>query len=360
MEFNFKYTRRHFMNNCFNPCYCPKPCILVGPQGIQGVQGIPGPIGPTGPQGTQGIQGIEGPIGPTGVTGATGATGSTGATGATGVAESITIASTVTGEPGTQATINERRVGNEHILEFVIPRGADGTSVQILGSFPNVQELEENEPVGQKGDAYIVDKDLYVWSDADNNWINAGEIKGPKGDKGDKGETGAEGPTLIKSAYLLTYNDGTFANGIPVPASARLPIDRTELNIGNIVTLDTNEETIKFNIIGHYKVTFIVSAYSQKTDTEFYPETDFLSLGFREVGTDNIYIGASAWNYDEVAVQVYSQGILAINDTSKLYELVNLGKETLYLSSPDLKDISSKSYFTNPLVNILIEYLGRG
>ena len=356
------------MNNCFNPCCLPKPCILVGPQGIQGCQGIPGPMGPTGPQGVQGIQGMQGPCGPQGTkgdTGATGPTGPTGATGPAGEAETITIANTVTGEPGTEATVNERKVGSEHILEFVIPRGADGTSVQILGSYPSLQELEENEPIGQKGDAYIIDKDLYVWSDNDNRWVNAGEIKGPqgepgeKGEKGDQGEQGIPGPTLIRNAYLLTYNDGTSEDGVPVPTKTKLPIDRTELNIGNIVTLNPNEETVKFNLIGHYKVTFVVSAYSQKTDTDFVPEKDFVSLGFRQVGTDNIYIGASSWNYDEIAIQVTGQGILAINDTSQLYELVNLGPETIYLHSPDLKYIDSNSYFTNPLVNILIEYLGR-
>ena len=427
------------MNNCFkspecsntscNPSCCPRPCCIIGPQGVQGIQGVPGPIGPTGPQGVQGIQGVKGatgptgstgptgttgatgpvgvtgptgatgatgvtgvtgvtgPIGPqgiqgaqgiqgpqgvigatgptgaTGSTGATGATGPTGPTGATGESETIAIGSTITAPPGSAAAVNHRKVGNQHILEFVIPRGTDGTSVDILGTYSTYQDLVTEQPVGNMGDAYLVGTHLYVWSDKDNAWVDAGEIKGPKGDTGEKGEQGEQGdpgPNLIRSAYLVTYNDGTSAEGVPVPASARLPIDRTELSIDNIVTLDSNDETIKFNLIGHYKVTFVISGYSQKTDTDFRPDSDFMSIGFREIGTDNIYIGASKWNYNEIATQVTAQGILAVADASKLYELVNLGKETLYLASPDLKNISSDSYFTNSIVTIIIEYLGRG
>lgn len=57
----------------------------------------------------------------------------------------------------------------------------------------------------------------------------------------------------MRSAYLVTFETGTSAEGIPVPEAARLPIDRSELDIGNLVTLDSNEETIKFNEIGYYK-----------------------------------------------------------------------------------------------------------
>lgn len=53
------------------------------------------------------------------------------------------------------------------------------------------------------------------------------------------------------------------------------------------------------------------------------------------------------------------QGIIAVNDISNAYELVNLSPEIIYLDTPILGNISSGSYFTNSLITIIIEYLGR-
>lgn len=79
-------------------------------------------------------------------------------------------------------------------------KGADGTSVNILGSYNSLEELKQAHPSGNIGDAYIVQGDMYVWSAEENDWVDVGNIQGPKGDKGDtgaqgpKGDTGATGP----------------------------------------------------------------------------------------------------------------------------------------------------------------------
>lgn len=119
--------------------------------------------------------------------------------------------------------------------------------------------------------------------------------------------------------------------------------------------VNTSEDLNKEKTFGDYKL----SSISLKTDTQFNPATDFVSIGFRTVGTDNIYVGASEWSYEEKAKQLYMHGMLSIPDTSELYELVNIGSQTIYLDTPDLKNIKSKSYFTNSLVTIIIEYLGK-
>lgn len=182
----------------------------------------------------------------------------------------------------------------------------------------------------------------------------------PQGPTGPQGPEGPSGTNIARSAYLATFNNGTIANGLVVPEDERLPIDREELDISNLITLDTNDETIQFNIEGYYKITFTVSAYVlHSTNSTFDPNTDFVSLGFKKVGTDNIYIGNSGYVTDEVAVQFVGQGIIAVNNTNDLYELVNLSKQNIYLKTPDLPNISSTSYFTNPLLTIVIEYLGR-
>lgn len=182
----------------------------------------------------------------------------------------------------------------------------------------------------------------------------------PQGPTGPQGPEGPAGTNTARSAYLATFNNGTTANGLAVPEDDRLPIDREELDISSLITLDSSDETIKFNIEGYYKITFTVSAYVlHSTNSTFDPKTDFVSLGFRKVGTDDIYIGTSGYVTDEVAVQFVGQGIIAVNDITALYELVNLSKQNIYLKTPDLPNITTSSYFANPLLTIVIEYLGR-
>lgn len=53
------------------------------------------------------------------------------------------------------------------------------------------------------------------------------------------------------------------------------------------------------------------------------------------------------------------KGMLAITDTKKEFELVNLGNKSICLITPDIENIKSKSYFTNSLVTVFIEYLGK-
>lgn len=138
-----------------------------------------------------------------------------------------------------------------------------------------------------------------------------------------------------------------------------MPINRLELYISDIVTLDTNEEIIQFNVAGYYKITFTVSAYPQPNDTNFDPTKDFVALGFRLVGKDAIFIGDSEWIYYDEPTQIMGQGIIAVEDIANAYELVNLSPQTIFLNTPDLNYISSGSYFTNSLITIVIEYLGR-
>lgn len=86
------------------------------------------------------------------------------------------------------------------------PKGEAGTGINIKGSFDTLDDLILNHPTGKMGDTYIINGDLYYWSEK-NEWENAGHIGGPtgpigpagpkgeKGDQGSKGETGKIGPT---------------------------------------------------------------------------------------------------------------------------------------------------------------------
>ena len=72
--------------------------------------------------------------------------------------------------------------------------GKDGVGINILGAVDTYAELEAVDTTDLKaGDAYMVDKDLYVWTGS--AWKNVGRIKGEDGKDGYEGHDGS-------SAYL--------------------------------------------------------------------------------------------------------------------------------------------------------------
>lgn len=157
-----------------------------GPQGIQGEKGDKGDKGDTGAQGIQGVQGIQGEKGETGDIGPEGPQGPKGDKGEQG-------------EPGPKGDKGDP--------------GEDGVGINILGSYDSEEALKEAHPTGNRGDAYLVNGDLYVWPADGVDWKNAGNIKGPKGDKGDQGEQGVQGVQGVqgktgKSAYQIWLDEG--------------------------------------------------------------------------------------------------------------------------------------------------------
>lgn len=223
-----------------------------------------------------------------------------------------------------------------------------------MGSYDTYDELINNHQEGKIGESYLVGKDLYVWSDNEKKWVDAGEIKGPKGDMG---PTGPAGPNIIRAAYIVTFNDGTNPDGIEVLSNERLPLNRIELDVTNLITLDDN--IIKFNEIGYYKINFTVSAYPKVEQIDFDPTKDIVSVGFKSKDSDNTYVGVGEWVFNGEAVELVAQGIVSVISTNDSYELANLSKQPIYLNTPDLRNINTISYFSNSLVTLVIEYLGK-
>lgn len=238
--------------------------------------------------------------------------GPTGPTGPQGPS-TITVGNTTTLPSDAKASVINNGTLNNAILDFSIPKGEKG-------------------PTGPTG---------------------------PQGPKGEQGEQGPESKTPLRSAYLVTFNDHKSEIGQPIQSEEAIPITRVELDVSKIINLDTQNNTIKFNNIGYYKVSFMVSAYAETQTEQYDPNKDFVSIGFKPNNKDEIYIGASQWVYDEVPYQILGQGIIAVNDIDLEYSLVNLSNQTIYLNSPNIKNIKSKSYFTNSIVTIIIDYLGR-
>lgn len=80
-------------------------------------------------------------------------------------------------------------------------KGADGTSVTILGSYNTLAELQAAHPTGSLGDAYMVSGDLYVWNGS--AWGDVGQIQGPQGPQGIAGTS----VTISSIAYAVTTTD---------------------------------------------------------------------------------------------------------------------------------------------------------
>lgn len=141
---------------------------LKGPKGDTGLQG---PRGEQGPKGDTGLQGPQGERGLRGLQGATGATGPQGERGPQGA----------TGPQGPKGD-----------------KGEQGTGVTIKGRYDSLSALIAAHPKGNEGDAYMVGTSLYAWSGTE--WIDCGNIQGPKGDKGDTGPQGLRGVPGEKGA----------------------------------------------------------------------------------------------------------------------------------------------------------------
>jgi len=61
--------------------------------------------------------------------------------------------------------------------------GKDGHGLEVKGHFDTEAELRAAHPVGEVGDAYLVGAGfLYVWSVENSDWVNVGQLQGPKGD----------------------------------------------------------------------------------------------------------------------------------------------------------------------------------
>ena len=356
-----------------------------------GVTGPQGEVGPTGAEGLPGAMGLMGPTGPEGPQGATGPAG------LDGIPNTISIGSVTTGDAGTFASVVDSGEGLNHILNFIIPRGEQGdmgpmgpegpsgTSVTILGSYADIGTLQREHPNGTPGQSYLVGDNLYVWSNNDG-WTDVGVIRGPKGETGPEGkmgETGAPGaqgpqgiqgprgpqgevgptgpkgdpgPEEIETAYIATFNNNT-SDGYEVQSEARIPFSRVDINNYNLCSL-TNESTIKFNKSGTYRVDFMVSAMVSPKTT-FNPDTDIISIGYRKANSPIVYAGGSSWYNTEANVRIIGQGLFIVGDPAvDEFELVNLTKNQINLNSPSIDNIATKSYYANPVVTLVVQYLG--
>ena len=67
---------------------------------------------------------------------------------------------------------------------IVGPRGPRGEGINIIDYYKSEDELLDRHPIGKTGDAYLVNSNIFVWSENDGIWKDAGSIKGENGEDG--------------------------------------------------------------------------------------------------------------------------------------------------------------------------------
>ncbi len=132
--------------------------------------------------GLQGQQGIQGPIGQNGANGQNGLS-----------AYEIWLAE---GNSGTESDFINAIIGQQGVQGI---QGETGAGLNILNTFSTITELPVS---GNPGDAYLVNGDLFVWSQNTNTWNNAGNVQGPIGLSGQNGLSAFE-------VWLSQGNTGT-------------------------------------------------------------------------------------------------------------------------------------------------------
>lgn len=69
-------------------------------------------------------------------------------------------------------------------------KGDNGRSIIFKGTLNSTSELPE---FGNEGDAWVINKDMYVWNSQTEEFINIGDFHGPQGPQGPQGEQGIQG-----------------------------------------------------------------------------------------------------------------------------------------------------------------------
>lgn len=167
-----------------------------------------------------------------------------GAAGASAETNVGTVATnTIASDQNATVSISDSDPGSDATLDFTfnIPKGKDGTGVNILGEKPTQGDLPGT---GNPGDAWLISGDLWVW-DADNDtWINVGSIQGPAGETAEVAvgsvttntlACGVDAAVAVNAGVGSTPSDLTLDFDFSIPTSS---IDTGTLTLAEVCTDD--------------------------------------------------------------------------------------------------------------------------
>ena len=178
---------------------------------------------------------------PAGLPGSDGTPGLPGESAETNVGNVAT--NTIASDQNASVAISDSDAGPNATLDFTfnIPKGKDGTGVNILGEKPTQGDLPGT---GNPGDAWLINGDLWVWDDTNDTWINVGSIQGPAGDSAEVHVGTVDTSTLtcgqnatvgITPALGSTPSDLTLDFDFGIPSSS---VDAGNLTLTEACTVD--------------------------------------------------------------------------------------------------------------------------
>lgn len=118
--------------------------------------------------------------------------------------------------------IDSVKNGAVHVGDVIVTlKGKDGAGLTLNGELSSYNDLVATRPVGQPGDAYLIQGDLWYWAEDDDAWKNAGPFRGPQGLQGVPGPQGVQGergfhftPSVDNNGNLSWSNDGGLTNPV--------------------------------------------------------------------------------------------------------------------------------------------------
>ncbi|WP_312507591.1 collagen-like protein [Lysinibacillus sp.] len=212
-------------------------------------------------------------------------------------------------------------------------KGEQGTGVRILGTLPDESALP---PLGEPGDAYLINGDLYVWSDTTNDWTNVGTIKGPKGDIGPQGPQGEQGPpgqdadltevnqeianlqqTVTNNQQVVTEHLGQSVVSEQGAHKLRYFNDKLEVNIGSVWNKIKTGVEIQDYSTGHLNDLKETGFYFSKgaSATRGFPMNDATGDIFIDIFSvgDAITVQTVYW-YDNATFKAVNQRVIRNTD----------------------------------------------
>jgi hypothetical protein len=117
------------------------------------------------------------------------------------------------------------------------PQGPAGSSIVIRDRFSSIQELENAHPTGLVGDGYVVNDELFIWSETQLRWISCGRlvgVQGTIGPRGLQGTQGIQGTTGIQGPHGAMGLRGVPGHGLHVLGRFESELElRTVCPLGN-------------------------------------------------------------------------------------------------------------------------------
>ena len=168
---------------------------------------------------------------------------------------SITVGSTTTGEAGTDASVTNSGTATDLILDFVIPRGADGIQGKDGEQGPQ-GPVGPTGPQGPKGQDGTVEFDELTPAQKAELKGDKGDTgpQGPKGDQGIQGEQGPQGIQGERGPQGPTGPQGDQGQvgpqGIQGPAGAQGPSGNDGITPDVIITDITGGHNVAFRYGG--------------------------------------------------------------------------------------------------------------